>query len=348
MGFSQHLEKKKEEKNSLTGKKKKSRSSHLTILESRIWKHDPSQSFQRPGIKCCYFWWLENQAAWGKDKVPSGYGRKQSRVVEGRGSKADLTGGICRQLGQKRNSPSFGPPPPIGGRRDVHVSPSGFPSDSSALFLPSTLGNKPQWRLNPTSAPPGDLFFLKCSISRESEGPPLFGKATGWRYFYALSAVGERESWLKIEPVMPSSAGGLGQRQSQGTTHVWEYNSLCLLPGSLFQPSLSQHMDAHKHANTCKHTCVHAHEHMQAHKCTRAHMSPHTYACQHACTHRQACTTSPGACWLSLCHGHLVQFKNYSERVLGSHVWKKLRKTSDTLSWAYTGVRWKGDPTSQS
>lgn len=61
----------------------------------------------------------------------------------GWGGEADLTGEICRQLGQKRSAPSFGPPPPIGGRRDVHVSPSGFPSDSSALFLPDTLGNKP-------------------------------------------------------------------------------------------------------------------------------------------------------------------------------------------------------------
>ena len=29
-------------------------------------------------------------------------------------------------------------------------------------------------------------------------------------------------------------------------------------------------------------------------------------------------------------------------------LWKQLRKTSDELSWAYTGVRWKGDQTSPS
>ena len=242
------------------------------------------------------------------------------------GGKADLTGGICRQLGQKRTSPSFGPPPPlhpIRGRRNVHVSLSGFPNDSSAFFLPDTLGTKPQWWLNPTSAPPGDLFFLKCSISHESEGPPPFGKATRWKYFYALSAVGERESWLKIEPVMPSNPVGLGQRQSWDTTHLWEYNSLCSpgLSSSSVCPSTWMHTGmrtcASIHSVICAHTHthmrVHAHKHMQAHKRTRAHMSPHIYTCQHACTYRQTCTTSLGACWLSLCHGRLVQFKNYSE-----------------------------------
>ena len=171
--------------------------------------------------------------------------------------------------------------PPIRGRHNVHVPLSGFPNDSSALFLPDTLGTKPQWWLNPTSAPPGDLFFLKCSISHESEGPPPFGKATRWRYFYALSAVGERESWLKIEPVMPSSPVGLGQRQSGGTTHVWEYNSLCLFPGSLFQLSLSQHIDAHKHENTCKHTFGH----MYTHTCVCMHTGTHMHTCHHTCTH---------------------------------------------------------------
>ena len=87
---------------------------------------------------------------------------------------------------------------------------------------------------------------------------------------------------------------------------------------------------------------VHAHKHMQAHKRTRAHMWPHIYTCQHACTYRQTCTTSLGACWLSLCHGRSVQFKNYSERVLGNHVSyssvktaeKDIRQTFLSLHWS--------------
>ena len=222
--------------------------------------------------------------------MPSGCGRKQSRVGAGAGKAVGGQGWPHRRNLQatwpeENLTVLWSTSPHIRGRRNVHVSLSGFPNDSSALFLPDTLGTKPQSWLNPTSAPPGDLFFLKCSISRESEGPPPFGKATRWRYFYALSAVGERESWLKIEPVMPSNPVGLGQRQSWDTTHVWKYNSLCLFSRSLFQLSLSQHMDAHRHENMCKHTFGHMCTHTHACACTQAHAGTQAHTCTHVTTH---------------------------------------------------------------
>lgn len=131
----------------------------------------------------------------------------------------------------------------------------------------------PGKRTSAMRSPPGDLFFLKRSISRESERPPPSGKDARWRYFYALSAVGERESWCKISPAMPSSPAELDRRQSGGTACVWEHGSLALSARSPFQLSLSQPTHAHTHASTQ----THAHTCKRAHTCNRTYTHVHTH-----------------------------------------------------------------------
>ena len=194
---------------------------------------------------------------------------------------------------QKRTSRALGPPP--SQRREARrprFRPR-FPKAARRSLPPKYPGK----RTSAMRSPPGDLFFLKRRVSRESERPPPLGKDARWRYFYALSAVGERESWFKISPVMPSSPAELDRRQSAGTARVWEHGSLALSAGSPFQLSLSQHTHAHTHASaqTQMRTCTH----VQAH----AHACAHTRNCTCMPVHTRA-TARTRMCTRTLAHMH--------------------------------------------
>lgn len=97
-------EKKKREKNSLTGKK---RSSHLQYLSQEFGNMTPAKAFRGLVSNVVIFGWLENKAGWEVDKVPEwlwqeagGGGSVRSGSGLGLGQPAaGLAPGLTRKIG---------------------------------------------------------------------------------------------------------------------------------------------------------------------------------------------------------------------------------------------------------